>query len=124
MTSAPAAPPENASHERWPAGTRTRSRLRALPASWPRCGPNSTRRPLIRDLVARRRERIVTVAAVLLSEGIAAGDLPPSVQVERTARALADLLDGIVLECLSASDVVDGAEVERRAMLLLPDGLA
>jgi AcrR family transcriptional regulator len=84
----------------------------------------STRRPLIRDLVARRRERIVTVAAVLLSEGVAAGDLPPGVQIERTARAIADLLDGIVLECLGAADVVDGAEVERRAMLLLPDELA
>ena len=35
----------------------------------------AARRPLIRDLVARRRERVVMVATILLREGLTAGEL-------------------------------------------------
>jgi AcrR family transcriptional regulator len=79
----------------------------------------STRRPLIRDLVARRRERMVTVAALVLAEGIAAGDLPAGTDVDATARALADMLDGMTLERLAGDGVLSRADVEHRAMLLL-----
>ncbi|HEX5147822.1 MAG TPA: TetR family transcriptional regulator [Candidatus Limnocylindrales bacterium] len=79
----------------------------------------STRRPLIQDLVARRRERMVTVAAIILAEGVAAGDLPARTDVDTTARALVDMLDGMTLERLAGDGILDRTEVERRAMLLL-----
>jgi hypothetical protein len=82
----------------------------------------STRRPLIADLIARRRERMVTVAALILAEGVAAGDLPPSTDVDTTARGLADMLDGMTLERLAGEGVLDRTDVERRAMLLIGDG--
>jgi AcrR family transcriptional regulator len=79
----------------------------------------SSRKPLIRDMVVQRRERIATVAAVVLQEGVAAGELAPDVDVETTARALGALLDGVVLECLGSGAPPTRADVERRAMLLL-----
>jgi AcrR family transcriptional regulator len=82
----------------------------------------STRRPLIRDLVARRRERMVTVAALILAEGVGAGELPAGTDVDTTARALVDLLDGMTLERLAGDGILDRTDVERRAMLLLGDG--
>jgi AcrR family transcriptional regulator len=80
----------------------------------------STRRPLIRDLIARRRERMVTVAALILAEGVATGELPVETDVDTTARALADMLDGMTLERLAGDGAIDRTDVERRAMLLLP----
>ena len=79
----------------------------------------STRRPLIRDLVARRRERMVTVAALILADGVAAGNLPAGTDVDTTARALVNMLDGMTLERLAGDGILSRAEVERRAMLLL-----
>ena len=79
---------------------------------------DAARRPLMRDIVARRRERIVTVATVLFTEGVAAGDLRPGFDVATAARALANLLDGIVLERLEGNGEVKLSDVERRAWLL------
>jgi AcrR family transcriptional regulator len=80
----------------------------------------ASHRPLIRDLVARRRERVMTVATVLLREGVAAGDLRPGFDVETSARLFANLLDGIVLERLEGDGLLKLDDVERRAMLLFP----
>jgi AcrR family transcriptional regulator len=79
----------------------------------------ASRKPLIRDMVARRHERIVTVATVVLQEGVAAGELAPDLDVDATARALAALLDGVVLECISLGVRPTRSDVERRAMLLI-----
>ena len=62
----------------------------------------ASRKPLIRDMVARRRERIVTVATVVLQEGVADGELASDLDVETMARALGALLDGVVLEYVSS----------------------
>jgi TetR/AcrR family transcriptional repressor of uid operon len=75
-------------------------------------------RPLIRDLVARRRERIVTVATILLREGAAAGELRAGFDVDVAARLFANLLDGIVLECLEDNRDISLGDVERRATVL------
>jgi AcrR family transcriptional regulator len=80
----------------------------------------AARRPLIRDLVARRRERVITVATILLNDGVAAGELRRGLDVALSARLLANLLDGIVLECLEDNGEVTLNGVERRAMLLFP----
>jgi AcrR family transcriptional regulator len=82
----------------------------------------ASRKPLIRDMVARRHERIVTVAAVVLQEGVAEGGLAPDLDVETTARALAALLDGVVLECITSGAPPTRADVERRALLLVGPG--
>jgi AcrR family transcriptional regulator len=79
----------------------------------------ASRKPLIRDMIARRRERIVTVATVVLQEGVAAGELAPDTDVETTAQALAALLDGVVIECIGAGVPPSRADVERRALLVL-----
>jgi AcrR family transcriptional regulator len=82
----------------------------------------ASRKPLIRDMVAQRRERIATVAAVVLHEGVAAGELPPDLDVETTARALGAFLDGVVIECVSSGVPPSLSDVERRALLLIGDG--
>ena len=79
----------------------------------------ASRKPLIRDMVARRHERIATVATVVLLEGVAAGELASDLDVETTARAIAALLDGVVLECVAAGVPPSLADVERRVLLLL-----
>lgn len=80
----------------------------------------AARRPLIRDLVARRRERVVMVATVLLQEGLAAGEIRVGLNVELAARLFANLLDGIVLECLEDNGEIRLGEVIRRANVLFP----
>jgi AcrR family transcriptional regulator len=77
-------------------------------------------RPLIRDLVARRRERIVTVVTMLLNDAGVTGELRPGLEVDLTARLFANLLDGIVLECLEDNGKVSLNDLERRARLLVP----
>ena len=79
----------------------------------------ASRKPLIRDMVAQRRERIATVATVMLQEGVAAGEFSSNLDVETTARALGALLDGVVVECISSGVPPSRADVERRAMLLV-----
>jgi AcrR family transcriptional regulator len=79
----------------------------------------ASRKPLIRDMVAERRERIATVAMVMLQEGVAAGGFSSNLDVETTARALGAMLDGVVLECISSGVPPARADVERRAMLLV-----
>ena len=79
----------------------------------------ASREPLIRDMVAQRRERIATVATVMFQEGVAAGELPADLDVETTARALGALLDGVVLECISSGVPPTRTDVERRALLLI-----
>lgn len=79
----------------------------------------ASRKPLIRDMVAQRRERIATVATVVLQQGVAAGELAPGFDVETAARALGSLLDGVVVETISAGVPPTRADVERRALLLI-----
>jgi AcrR family transcriptional regulator len=79
----------------------------------------ASRKPMIRDLVARRRERIVTVATLILHEGVTSGEVAPGFDVDAAARALAALLDGVVLERIESGASPPRIDVERRALLLL-----
>ena len=54
--------------------------------------------PAIRDTLLRRRERIATVAAILLREGVQNGELRRDLDVELVGRGLAAMLDGALLE--------------------------
>jgi AcrR family transcriptional regulator len=79
----------------------------------------AARRPLIRDLVARRRERVLMVSSMLLREGVAVGELDPGVDVELMAHLFANLLDGMVLECLEDNGQLRLPDVKRRANAFL-----
>ena len=79
----------------------------------------ATRKSVIREVVARRRERIVMVATVVLQEGVADGELASDLDIDAMARALGAMLDGVVLECIWSGIPPSLADVERRTLLLL-----
>jgi TetR/AcrR family transcriptional regulator, repressor for uid operon len=79
----------------------------------------AARSPPIRDLAGRRRERAITVAALILREGVARGELPARFDVDGAARAVAALLDGLVLERVDSGRPLRLRDVERRVLLLL-----
>ena len=87
---------------------------RALTEIW----AEAATKPLIRDLVARRRERILLIAQLILRDGINAGDLPASLDPDTASRGIACLLDGIVLERVERGAELTFADVERRVALL------
>jgi AcrR family transcriptional regulator len=79
----------------------------------------ATRKPLIRDLIARRHERIVTVATMILHEGVASGELAADLDVGAAAGAIAAMLDGIVLESIGSGAPPSRLEVRRRTELIV-----
>jgi TetR/AcrR family transcriptional regulator, transcriptional repressor for nem operon len=60
--------------------------------------------PEVREMLVRRRERLVGAAQLLLREGIARGDLPSWLDVEAVARGFSALLDGLLLQRVEAGD--------------------
>ena len=75
----------------------------------------ASRKPLIREMVTRRRERAVTLAAILLQEAVDSGDLPASTNVDEVARALTALLDGLVIEHIESGGALRRVDVLRHA---------
>jgi AcrR family transcriptional regulator len=93
-----------------------------VPAFLAEVWASAVHKPLIRDLVARRRERVASVARVILQDGVARGEIAGDADIETTARTIANILDGFVLESLESNAPLDLEEVERRVLLLLPLG--
>jgi AcrR family transcriptional regulator len=79
----------------------------------------AARRPLIRDLVARRRERVLMVSSMLLREGVAVGEVSRDADVDLLAHLFANLLDGMVLESLEDNGEMRLTDVVRRANAFL-----
>jgi AcrR family transcriptional regulator len=75
--------------------------------------------PGVRDMLVRRRERLVGAATLLLQEGVARGDLPAWVDVDDVARAYTALLDGLLLQRIEAGTAFEPAEALRRARVML-----
>jgi AcrR family transcriptional regulator len=75
--------------------------------------------PGVREMLARRRERLVGAAQLLLREGIAHGELPSWIDVEGLARGFLALLDGLLLQRIEAGDSYRPEESIRRATALL-----
>jgi AcrR family transcriptional regulator len=73
------------------------------------------REPGVREMLAARRERLVGVGQVLLHEGIAAGELPASLDVDAVTRAFLALLDGLLLQRIEAGSAYRPADLQRRA---------
>ena len=80
------------------------------------CWAVASRKPLIRDLLLRRRERMVTVATIIGREAVDAGELAPGFDVDAMARGFTALLDGLVLQRVEDGDGYRRADMERRAL--------
>jgi AcrR family transcriptional regulator len=75
--------------------------------------------PGVREMLVRRRERLVGAAQVLLQEGIARGDLPAWLDVDSFARGFTALLDGLLLQRIEAGSSYRPAELQSRAQVML-----
>ena len=70
-------------------------------------------------MLARRRERLLGAAQLLLREGIARGELPDWLDVDGFARGFMALLDGLLLQRIEAGDAYRPEESVRRAKAVL-----
>ncbi len=86
-----------------------------LAEAWGEAG----RRPLIRDLLARRHERGITMTSVMLGECIERGDLPAGLDVDTLARTFAALTDGMVLEYVVSGGSLRFEDAQARIRLVL-----
>ena len=77
------------------------------------------REPGVRDMLARRRERLVGAAQMLLHQGVVAGELPAWMDVEAVSRGFLALMDGLLLQRIEAGDAYRPADLERRAGAIL-----
>lgn len=75
--------------------------------------------PGVREMLVRRRERLVGAAQLLLREGMVRGDLPGWLDVDAFARAFTGLLDGLLLQRIEAGDGYRPADATRRARAVL-----
>lgn len=75
--------------------------------------------PGVREMLARRRERLVGAGQLLLREGIVRGEIPAWVDVDGLARGFMALLDGLLLQRIEAGDAYRPEESLRRATAFL-----
>lgn len=80
--------------------------------------------PGVRDMLVRRRERLVGAAVLLLQEGVARGELPSWLDVDGVARGFMALLDGLLLQRIEAGDTYRPEDAIRRAGAVLDTILA
>jgi AcrR family transcriptional regulator len=73
----------------------------------------------VREMLVRRRERLVGAAQLLIREGIARGELPSWLDVDAIARGFIALLDGLLLLRIEAGDRYRPEELVRYAMAVL-----
>jgi AcrR family transcriptional regulator len=75
--------------------------------------------PGVREMLARRRERLLGAAQLLLREGIVRGELPEWLDVDGFGRGFMALLDGLLLQRIEAGDGYRPEESMRRANAVL-----
>jgi AcrR family transcriptional regulator len=80
--------------------------------------------PGVRDMLVRRRERLVGAATLLLREGTVRGDLPAWLDVDAVARAYTSLLDGLLLQRIEDGPNFQPSEALRRARTMIEVMLA
>ena len=84
----------------------------------------ASRRPLIRDLLARRFERGVTMTSVMLRECVERGDLPARIEIDALARTMGALTDGMVLEYVVSAGSLRFEDARCRIRLVLDAAIA
>lgn len=75
--------------------------------------------PAIREMLLRRRREVHGVAVALLQEGIARGEFPAWLDIDRTAAGLGALLDGVILQRIEEGAGYRRAESERRVLVMV-----
>jgi AcrR family transcriptional regulator len=75
--------------------------------------------PRLREMLVRRRERLVGAGQLLLREGVARGELPAWLDVDATARGYIALLDGLLLQRIEAGESYRPGDLERQARAVL-----
>jgi AcrR family transcriptional regulator len=75
--------------------------------------------PGVREMLVRRRERLVGAAQLLIQEGISRGELPSSMDVDGIARGFMALLDGLLLLRVEAGDMYRPEVLQRYATAIL-----
>ena len=73
----------------------------------------------VREMLGRRRERLVDAAALLLQEGIDKGELPAWLDVDGFARGFTALMDGLLLQRIEAGPAYRPADSLRRSQAVL-----
>jgi AcrR family transcriptional regulator len=79
----------------------------------------ASRRPLIRDLLARRHERGITMTSLMLRDCVERGDLPSDIDVDAVARTIGALTDGMVLEYVVSGGSLRFEDAQHRIRLVL-----
>jgi AcrR family transcriptional regulator len=80
--------------------------------------------PSVREMLARRRGQIVTVAQLVLREGIAQGELPAWIDVEALAGGFSALLDGLILQRVEEGSGYRREKFERRILAVIELAIA
>jgi TetR/AcrR family transcriptional regulator, transcriptional repressor of aconitase len=75
--------------------------------------------PGVREMLVRRRERLVGAGQLLIQEGIVRGELPSWLDVDALARGFMALLDGLLLQRIEAGDAYRPEESLRYANAIL-----
>jgi TetR/AcrR family transcriptional repressor of nem operon len=73
----------------------------------------------VREMLGRRRERLVDAAVLLLQEGIDRGELPAWLDVDGFARGFTALMDGLLLQRIEAGLAYRPADSLRRSQAVL-----
>lgn len=87
----------------------------ALLAAW----AEAEAEPGVREMLVRRRERLVGAAHMLIQDGVSQGELPAWLDVDGIARAFLAMLDGLLLQRVEAGAAYRPADTLRRAMAML-----
>lgn len=75
--------------------------------------------PAIREMLLRRRREIHGITVGLLQEGIARGEFPTWLDIDRVASGLGALLDGVILQSIEEGAGYRRAESERRVLAMV-----
>ena len=77
------------------------------------------REPVVREMLAGRRERLVGAGRYILGQGVASGELPSWIDVDSVTRGFLALLDGLLLQRVEAGSGYRAPDLERRGMAIL-----
>ena len=75
--------------------------------------------PMIREQLIYRRERLQGVAASMIADAVAAGELPDGVDVDGLAGAIGSMLDGLIVQRAEKGDWFGREDARRQAYALV-----
>jgi AcrR family transcriptional regulator len=84
-----------------------------------RAWAEATEEPGLRDMLTRRRERLVGATQLLLMDGVAKGDLPDWLDIDGFSRLVTVLLDGLLLQRVEDGDGFRPDEAVRRVRTIV-----